>query len=362
MGDHRHELVLGAVELAQPVGRRLLEAQALRQRLLRPSPLREISGDLREAAQPTVVVAQGGDDDVGPEPRAVLPHAPALVLDAPHGHGLAELGVRLAGLDVGLRVEAREVAADDLSGRVPLEAARAGVPRRHVAGGVEHEDGVVDDVLDHQPQALLAEREGALGRPPLGEVPRHLAEAEERPGLVTQRRDDHVRPERDAVLPDAPALVLDATVGRGARQLPLGLSAADVLVRIEPGVVGPDDLLGPVALEPPGACVPRCDVPVRVQQEDGVVGDALDQEPEEALRCGRRRPHDVPVEVVGRHSRERTARSGMLRGWSFRPVDRPRRRWTGCREWWRGAAVGLVPSRRRPGPLHRPACQPMPWL
>jgi len=45
--------------------------------------------------------------------------------------------------------------AEDLGLGVALEALRAGVPAHHPARRVEHVDGVVDDGLDEQPEALL---------------------------------------------------------------------------------------------------------------------------------------------------------------------------------------------------------------
>src|SRR5262249_44304943 len=49
--------------------------------LLGAPPLAEIARDLREPVQLAGLVAQRGDHDVGPEPRAILANAPALVLD-----------------------------------------------------------------------------------------------------------------------------------------------------------------------------------------------------------------------------------------------------------------------------------------
>src|SRR5205085_2908875 len=51
-----------------------------------------------------------------------------------------------------------------------------------------------------------------------------------------------------------------------------------VVFGIEDREMLPDDLRGGIALEPFGALVPGRDVPRRVEREDGVVGDAFDQE------------------------------------------------------------------------------------
>src|SRR5262249_24646451 len=86
---------------------------------------------------------------------AVLAHAPALVLETPGPGRDLELHLALAGAHVLLGVEAREVLADDLVGAPALDALGADVPGRDAAVGVEHEDGVVEDALDEEPQLVV---------------------------------------------------------------------------------------------------------------------------------------------------------------------------------------------------------------
>src|SRR5690606_9532339 len=91
---------------------------------------------------------------VGPEPRAILAHAPALVLEAALAGGQFQLGLRPAGAHRLLRVEAREVVADDLVRAVALDALGAGVPAHHDALGIEGEDGVVLDPVHQQAEQV----------------------------------------------------------------------------------------------------------------------------------------------------------------------------------------------------------------
>src|ERR1700694_3181425 len=120
------------------------------------APLRQILGDLREAAQPAFRVVQSGHDDPRPEPGVVLADSPALVLRAALLPRDGELAPGLAGFDVLGAVEPREMLADDLARLVALDAARAGVPARDHAVRAQHVDGVVLDALHQQPEALLA--------------------------------------------------------------------------------------------------------------------------------------------------------------------------------------------------------------
>src|SRR5262249_20456339 len=133
--------------------------------------LGDVPGDLGEPEQLAGLVADRGDDDVGPEARAVLSDAPALLLVAADVCGCGQLPCRLAGGHVGLRVEGREVAADDLAGLVALKARRTWAPRADAALGVKHEDGVVANPLHDQAEALLRLEQLLLTPPPLGDVP-----------------------------------------------------------------------------------------------------------------------------------------------------------------------------------------------
>src|SRR5690606_13263066 len=97
---------------------------------------------------------------------------------------------------------------------VALQALRALVPARDPAIRVQHEDGVVADAMDEEPEAFLALPEGILRPASCRQIARHLAEAHELAGFIAQRRDDDVCPELGTVLPHPPAFVLDAPVLR----------------------------------------------------------------------------------------------------------------------------------------------------
>ena len=132
--------------------------------------------------------------------------------------------------------------ADDLLFGVALDALRAGVPVRHPPVRVEHVDGVVGDALDEQPEVLLASAQLLLGGLPLGEVARDLGEADELARGIADRIDDDVRPEAGAVLADAPALLLEASLAGRGLQGPRGQPALPILVGVEAGEVLADDL------------------------------------------------------------------------------------------------------------------------
>ena len=96
--------------------------------------------------------------------------------------------------------------------------------------------------------------------------------------FVAQRSDDHVGPESSAVFTDPPAFVLEAAQPLGLGELVLRQLASECVRRIEHREVVADDLIGAVALEALCPGVPGVHPTVRIEQEDGVVSDRLDEE------------------------------------------------------------------------------------
>ena len=139
--------------------------------------LGDVAGDLGEAQDGAIWSANRIDHDVCPEARAVLADTPAFLLEAalaPRG-GQRLRGQAVRAILVG--VEAREMLADDLLGRIALDALGARVPRRHVSGRIEHVDAVIGHALHQQPEFLLRPAQFLVGLAPLGEVARDLGEA-----------------------------------------------------------------------------------------------------------------------------------------------------------------------------------------
>src|SRR6185312_2425494 len=162
---------------------------------------------LGEADVVALVVEQRGDDDVGPEARAVFAIAPALLFVAALGLGATQLLLGMLALAVFVRIEDREVLADDLVAAIALQALGADVPAGDVAVDVEHEDGVVAHRFDHDAEALLAlaKRFGRVAQ--IGDVACDLDVAGQSILGVAQRSDGDVRPEAPAVLAQPPILV-----------------------------------------------------------------------------------------------------------------------------------------------------------
>ncbi len=158
----------------------------------------DVAGDLGEADQFALLVADGVDHHVGPETLAVAPHAPTLALETPVHRRLLQVAGRDAGGAVLFGVEAREVLTQDVVGLVALEALGPGVPARHVAGGVQHIDGVVVDRVDQHavarvvvPSVVDAHR--LIHPPPRTETPGN-ARIDRRVPVSSPVMPDHGRP------------------------------------------------------------------------------------------------------------------------------------------------------------------------
>src|SRR5690606_6469223 len=121
-----------------------------------------------------------------------------------------------------------------------------------------------------------------LGAAPLADVAGDLGEADE-PAALPDRVDDDAGPEAAAVLAHAPAFALVAAVLARLLQRARRDPRRAVLGRVEAREVEADDLLGGVALDALRARVPVGDDAVGVEHEEGVIGDALDEEAELAL-------------------------------------------------------------------------------
>src|SRR6185295_1553135 len=106
---------------------------------------------------------QRSDNYVCPDARPVLAQAPAFFLIDAGSGGDFQLSRRLSAIQILLRIKDREMLSDDLVGGVALDPLGAGVPGSDVSPGVEHEDGVVPDALDHEAEALLAHAERYFG-------------------------------------------------------------------------------------------------------------------------------------------------------------------------------------------------------
>src|SRR5204862_2401193 len=120
-----------------------LALDQIAKRILMPFPVGEVPRDFAEPPQPALGVAQGRDDDVAPEQRAVLADPPPFLFDAALGFGDGQEALGLAALDVVGRIEAAEVLADDLVACVALQALSPWVPTRDDPVGVEGEDRVL---------------------------------------------------------------------------------------------------------------------------------------------------------------------------------------------------------------------------
>ena len=128
---------------------------ALEQRLIGQVPVGDVLGDLGEADQLSVRIADRIDDDMGAEALAVLAHAPALALElALFCRRLQDMG-REARSAVLFGKEAREIPADDLLGLIALEPLRARIPGGDIAGRVQHVDGIIRDGADQQLKARI---------------------------------------------------------------------------------------------------------------------------------------------------------------------------------------------------------------
>jgi hypothetical protein len=264
--------------------------------LLRLSPLGQVPGDLREGAQVSFVIAEGRDDDIRPELRAVLAHPPALILEAPRFGGHAQLFVGPSIADGFVGIEAREVLAQDLVNGIALDPLRALVPGRHPSRGVQQEDRVVSGALDELTKSLLALSERLFRLPAPGEI---VGDLEKAVGLARrgiQGAQTDVRPEGRSVPAKPPLLLLEAPRAGSEFELEAWPAAGNRLSRMEEGDVPPDELFATIAEDAFRSRVGGDDSAAAVQQQRGDGGETAKQCVEVLLRFTQ--PTDERVALI----------------------------------------------------------------
>ena len=187
----------------------------------------------------------------------------------------------------GVLDERSRVLVDDvehvLDGSVPSlfllpssEAFRDGIEPRHPRTLVRRDDTVADAVESRR-KAGFTLPHGLLCVPTLGQVARHLHVADDRSRVVSHGADDDIRPEARPVLSNSPALVLHASGGGSRREQAPGFAGGDILGRVKKREVAADDLTRLVLLDGKRALIPGRDLAVRVEQEDGVIANAIEK-------------------------------------------------------------------------------------
>src|SRR4029079_9928874 len=121
--------------------------------------------------------------------------------------------------------------------------------------------------------------------PPLTDVAGDLGKAEEFAALVANRVDDHARPKMRSVLAHAHAHALgfDAPSARGSFEDGRGQTGLAVVTGEELAEMLAADLVRGVALEALSAGIPVRYHAGGIEHVDGIVGDALDKQPEPLL-------------------------------------------------------------------------------
>ncbi len=170
----------------------------------------------------------------------------------------------------------------------PLGAAPGAHP---LAGGAENQ---LRDVGRQDPEQRLALFQPLQGHVPIGQIAHGLEEA----AAVGQRHQQARSPEARAVLAQMPALVLGPPLGNGGGPFPLGRARRAVFGAEYDVAVAAEDVLFGIAQQALGADVPGGDDAGAVHADDGQVGRALHQEPQERVAV-RRSTSQIVVCLVG---------------------------------------------------------------
>src|SRR5438132_8450271 len=114
----------------------------------------------------------------------------------------------------------------------------------------------------------------------VGHVARDLREAPVLPFPVVERRQRDVGPKARTVSPQAPAFTAPRTITQCSVECMLRLAGRCVIWREEDREVTAENLLRRVPFDALRAGIPAGYVTLRVQQKDGIVADAVNEQPE----------------------------------------------------------------------------------
>ena len=157
----------------------------------------------------------------------------------------------------------------------------------------------------------------SLQRVLLGDVAVDGRIADEAAIPVVHQVDDDIGEEAAAILAHPPAFGLVPPVPARRRQRLLRLAGLAVLVGEEACIGLAEDLVAGVALGTLGTQVPAGDAAVRIEREDRIVHDAVDQQPEALLALPQRLLVDPAVgDVAGDLGKAAALATGVLQ-----PVD-----------------------------------------
>ena len=129
-------------------------------------------------------------------------------------------------------------------------------------------------------------RSAVFAPDPLRHVAGDLGEGDQLAVAIADRVDHHIGPKARTVPTHAPAFDFKTPgFGRGAQRA-LGHAGGAVLLGVEAREMRPDYLVWLVALDALGPGIPGRDPTLGIEQEDRVIGHALDQDPEELVGTG----------------------------------------------------------------------------
>src|SRR5581483_866625 len=233
--------------------------------------LRLIARDLGKTDDLSLLVLNSGDQHTGPKLRAVFSDAPSLFFKPPLFGGDSQLIPRLVPYPVPFRIEDGKVLSNDLFFPITFQPLRSRVPALNDPFTTEHEDGIIPDPFHQQAKALL--------RPlSLRQIPRNLGEADH-PSPLLQPGDHDIGPESRAVLSNAPSFILKPALFQSAPEITLRLSVASIGLGIKGREVRPDNLVGPILLDPLRPEVPALHISFQIEEEDRIIFRFLNQQP-----------------------------------------------------------------------------------
>ncbi len=167
--------------------------------------------------------------------------------------------------------------SNNLLGQISLDTLCAGVPAGNPSFRIHHVDCIVCHALHEEAELLFGLSQFLFGCLALGEITRDLGEADQFSIAVSNRVDNHMRPEPRAIHANTPVLALEPLpFSRGFKRLG-GKPQFPVLRHKEFGKVLTDNFGLGITLESGSAGVPAGYNTIFIQHIDSIICDRINQ-------------------------------------------------------------------------------------
>lgn len=146
--------------------------------------------------------------------------------------------------------------ADDFFREIELDTLGAQIPIGDRSIGIEHENGVIGDILHQKAKLLFAAAHGLLRQIAVGEIAGDFGETNQPALVIAHRVDDDMGPEAFAIFAQTPVFAFKTAFFSGDGEIAFRDAVLAVLLAVENREMLADNFGFAIALEPRRTLIP----------------------------------------------------------------------------------------------------------